>query len=97
MMATWRRLVPCEEPYGYVIPATSKTGRDKVLRRVNTWLSNYIPDRTKKLHELRKQAGSEVLMRNKSPLEAAKFIRDSVETTLNYYANLLEDVEGLSR
>lgn len=96
MVADWRDLVPCANPYGHIIPAAHPTDREKIVRQLNLWLKGYIKDRTKKLHELRKHAGSEVLMRTRNPYEAANFIRDSWQTTLKHYASLLEDVTALS-
>ncbi len=96
MVASWRELVPCSNPFGHIIPAAHSTERERIVRKLNQWLGVYIKDRNKKLHELRKHAGSEVLMRNRNPYEAAKFIRDTLETTLKHYASLLEDVAALS-
>jgi hypothetical protein len=95
MVAKWRELVPCANAYGYVIPAEHKTAREAVVRRLNRWLGDYIPDRSKKLHELRKQAGSEFLAQSGNIYETAKFIRDSVATTEKHYVDL--QVTGLTR
>lgn len=87
-LASWRQLAPCLESHGYIVPRVNKTAIDNAIRHLNAWLGEYLPDRQKKLHELRKHAGSEVLMRA-GLVEAAAFLRDSIKTTERHYASFL--------
>lgn len=71
---------------GYLIPGYSKTQRENLCDyEANPWIAKHLPDRTKRLHELRKQAGSDVYQKSKSLTAAAAFIRDSEVTARKYY------------
>ncbi len=59
------------------------------------WLREYMPNRTKKLHELRKMACSDMLSRTGNIFLAARFIGNSIDTTSKYYAGLLNDIKPL--
>lgn len=65
-------------------------------RRLLAELRKHI-DRRLPLHELRKQAGSEVATRDNSITAAAEFIRDSIPVAEQYYATLLKPVAPLAR
>ncbi|WYJ06567.1 hypothetical protein P3B99_004980 [Opitutia bacterium KCR 482] len=67
----------------------------QTYKRANEWLKAYLPDRTKKLHEMRKMACSEMLERTGNIFLASKFIGNSVNTTTKYYANLLTAIKPL--
>lgn len=61
----------------------------------NEWLKQYLPDRQKKLHELRKMACSEMLDRTGDIFLASKFIGNNVQTTIKYYAGLITNIQPL--
>ena len=61
----------------------------------NEWLKQYLPDRQKKLHELRKMACSEMLDRTGDIFLASKFIGNNVQTTIKYYAGLISNIKPL--
>lgn len=61
----------------------------------NKWLKQYLPDRQKKLHELRKMACSEMLDRTGDIFLASKFIGNNVQTTIKYYAGLITNIKPL--
>lgn len=97
MVAQWRQLAPCADPYGFIVPREHETGAHNQVRCLNAWLGEYLPDRQKKLHELRKHSGSEVLTQSGNIVAAAAFLRDSIKTTEKHYASFLKPVAGLSR
>lgn len=81
----------------WILPATTKTGRfDAVYRDANAWLRQWLPDREKGMHELRKQAGSEVYTREHSLSAAAEFLRNKEETCRKHYAKLLVPLRPLA-
>lgn len=95
-VARWRGALPNNSPFGYIMPATSDTDRkNRIYRSANKWLSAFMPDRTKRLHELRKQAGSDVAERTGSIKRAADFLRDSVATAEKHYASMLTPTPSL--
>lgn len=67
----------------------------QTYKRTNDWLKAYLPDRNKKLHEMRKMACSDMLDRTGNIFLASKFIGNSVNTTTKYYASILSDVQPL--
>lgn len=87
----WRAISKPRNPTDYIIlPRASPTARQDLIKRTaNAWLKPYLPDRVKKLHELRKQAGSDVLTRTGSIKRAADFIRDTTATAERHYTSLL--------
>lgn len=68
---------------------------DPFYREVNAYLAPFLPDREKKLHELRKMAGSEFFSRDGSIARAAAFLRDSIETARKHYVSDLAESVGL--
>jgi len=58
------------------------------------WVARFIPDRVKRLHELRKHAGS-VIARRDGLLTAAQFLGDSYVTTEKHYASLLSPIRPI--
>lgn len=95
-LARWRKALNADnKKSGYVFDFSSKTGRvEFITRTVSKWVAQFLPDRNKKLHELRKQAGSEVATKE-GIFAAAKFLRDSVAVAEKHYASLLKRVEAL--
>lgn len=82
----------------YLVEAPHKTGReDMVNRTTNEWLRTYMPGREKKLHELRKQAGSEHLMQHKDMTMTRDWLgHASITTTEKHYASLLVPIKALA-
>ena len=82
----WKRaLEGMDTEPGYFLPGTCKTHREDLCRReANKWIAAYLPDRTKRLHELRKQSGSDVFHKH-GLSAAAAFIRDSEATARKFY------------
>lgn len=66
-----------------------------VVAHARSWLNKFYPERRMKLHELRKMAASDYILRTKDPYAASKFIRDRPETLFNHYAGLLADLQAL--
>lgn len=92
----WRKTLRTNSPFAHIIPATSGTDRhNRIYRAANKWLAKFLPDRTKRLHELRKQAGSDVAERTGSIKRAADFLRDSVATAEKHYASMLTPTPSL--
>ena len=65
------------------------------FNKVCAWFSSYVPGRSKKLHELRKQAGSEIYNQTKDVIIAANFLGDSVNTAIKHYVSPLENAPAL--
>lgn len=82
---------------GALVGAGTPTDRQNVIaREACAWVANWMPaDRTKRLHELRKMAGSDVLTRTGSIKRAADFLGDSVATTEKHYAAFLKPTAAL--
>ena len=95
-LARWRKALCAEKKkHGYVFDFASDTKRkDFVERTVSQWVAQFLPDREKKLHELRKQAGSEVATKE-GIYAAARFLRDTVIVAERHYASLLKQVSAL--
>jgi len=66
--------------------------QNRIYRAANNWVAGYLPGRKKRLHELRKQRGSEVYHQTKSVVLAARYLGDSVQTALKHYVEVLEEV-----
>ncbi len=86
-------------PADYLVPGKNKTDREiAVQREACEWVGNFLKEdplpRVKRLHELRKHAGSMIYTRD-GVAQAALFLRDSVQTTLKHYAHLLNPVKPL--
>lgn len=74
----------------WIIPARTMTERhDAVYRDSNFFLRRWLSDREKGMHELRKQAGSQIYTQTKSLSMAAEFLRNQEETCRKHYATLL--------
>jgi len=70
---------------GYFPPGTCHTHREDLCRReANPWIAYFLPDRIKRLHELRKQCGSDVFHKH-GLTAAAAFLRDTEATARKYY------------
>ncbi len=71
----------------YLLPGKYPTTRRKLAERAaNGWIAGFFGgERKKRLHDLRKQAGSDVFKASKSLTAAAAFLRDSEETARKYY------------
>lgn len=91
----WKRLLPAENGTDFVIPGKNKTWRSGLIERdACNWVRPYIPGRTKRVHELRKQAGSDIATRY-GLMAAAQFLGDSIAVTEKHYASLLKPVPPL--
>ncbi|QYY35323.1 hypothetical protein [Ruficoccus sp. ZRK36] len=89
----WRELLklPVEEPWtsDYLIPGKTLTARKEVVQRdAAAYLAPFLPDRKKRLHELRKQAGAEWATAH-GIYVAARNLRDSVATAERHYTDLV--------
>lgn len=70
----------------YLVQGATKTERKDVVERLAcAWVAQYIPERTKRLHELRKQCATEVSLKMGSPIAGALFIGDSLKVALDHY------------
>ncbi|WP_395732610.1 hypothetical protein [Prosthecobacter sp.] len=79
-----------------IAPTLANEARKELVERLhNTWLRQFIPDRTKGNHELRMWAGSIVYMR--SGLAAASYFlgHKSQVTTERFYATWFQNAEAL--
>ena len=95
----WKRWFSEVGPADYLVPGKNKTDREiAVQREACEWVGNFLKEdplpRVKRLHELRKHAGSMIYTRD-GVAQAALFLRDSVQTTLKHYAHLLNPVKPL--
>lgn len=91
-VAAWRAAFGGAWPEGYLVPGAYLDAREKWLARVvNGWIAPWLPDREKRLHELRKKAGSEVYT-SQGIEAAAAFLGDTPETTMRHYARFLGKV-----
>jgi hypothetical protein len=65
-------------------------------RPASEWLSIYLnPNRTKKLHDLRKQAGSDFYQKTKDIHMTSRFLRDSIKTIIKHYVSPLDSAPSL--
>ncbi len=92
----WRKALNAENKIsGYVFDSPTPAGRASLIKReTSAWIAQFLPNREKRLHELRKQAGSEVATK-RGIFAAAKFLRDTVAVAERHYASLLQDFEPL--
>jgi len=80
-----------------LMPAANKTDRLALIeRRHNIWLRQFIPDRTKGNHELRKHAGSLILTKQGLPAAQRYLGHSSQQTTERWYATYLQDLPALT-
>ena len=93
--ARWRNALPADGG-----PAFGEYGAhanpESVYSQACRFLRQYLPDRRKKLHELRKMACSDILARERDIYAAARFIGDRVDTAAKYYAAQIRPVAPLS-
>lgn len=92
--ARWRNALPADGgpafgEYG------AHTNPESVYSQTCRFLRQYMPDRRKKLHELRKMACSDILARERDIYAAARFIGDRVDTTAKYYAAQIRPITPL--
>ena len=70
----------------YIVPGETATARRNFVERdCVRWVRSFLPDRTKALHVLRAQAGSDVLSATGNIKAAADFLGDRVATVEKYY------------
>lgn len=82
-------------PVDFLVPGKNAALRKVwLIEHVNSWISPWLPDREKRLHELRKQIGSEVYT-TQGPAAAAEFLGDTLETTMRHYAKFLGSVKAM--
>jgi len=92
----WKAWAPPQKDTDFIIaPNLAPTSRANLVQReASKWIRQFLPDRTKSLHELRKQAGSEVADRD-GILAAAKFLGDRPEVAMRHYQDSLKKVGPL--
>ncbi|MEO0797373.1 MAG: hypothetical protein AAFX93_19655 [Verrucomicrobiota bacterium] len=92
LFARWQQLCPPESPTAYVIPGKTKTERHNLIARdACQWVAQFLPERRKKLHELRKQFGAEIAT-DHGIYAAATALRDSVAVAEKHYASLVKAI-----
>ncbi len=91
-VARWLNVWKASDGFGEYAQLTERGG---TYEQACEWLNKYLPDREKKLHELRKMACSEMLLKTGNIFLASKFIGNSVATTVKYYADLIDGLEPL--
>ena len=80
-----------------LMPGANKTDRLALIeRRHNIWLRQFIPDRTKGNHELRKHTGSLILTKQGLPAAQRYLGHSSQQTTERWYATYLQDLPALT-
>ena len=91
-VARWITALAPAAPNEYVIRGDTETKRlDATARTANAWIKQFIPDRKKGLHELRKMATSDFLRAtNGDVYRVAEIIGDDPRTMLKYYAAVLD-------
>ena len=82
---------------GYLIPWSTRgqCARELAHEQANAWIARHLPDRTKRLHELRKQSGLDVFRTTGSLSAAAAWIGDSEATARKYYLPKRHDAAAL--
>ena len=79
----------------FVIPgATHTERRNQIEREACAWVAKYLPNRIKRLHELRKQAGSNIATQY-GLMSAAEFLGDSIAVTEKHYVALLKRINPI--
>ena len=76
----------------YFVPYSNETPKDRlwtITTKVCEWLRKKGLNDSKPLHALRKECGSQIA-KNKSVLEAAKVLRQSVQVCSVFYAGIAE-------
>lgn len=73
---------------GFLVPGCTRTERHQAIyRRHSRWVSQWIKDRTKTSYELRRYAGSRLLLMGASMLDVRDFLRHrDIQTTQQWYA-----------
>jgi hypothetical protein len=91
----WLSVLPKLGSYDLLVQGSTKTARKNLVEREACgWVAQFIPDRNKRLHELRKHAGSEIATRD-GLMAAAQFPGDSYSVTEKHYASLLSPIKPL--
>ncbi len=80
----------------WLIPRRNETDIINAVHRVNAWLRRYLPERTKALHELRKEFGSQIYAATGSLSAAAEALGDTLETARAHYLTQLQPTKALS-
>lgn len=80
----------------WLIPRKNETDIINAVHRANAWLRRYLPDRTKALHELRKEFGSQIYAATGSLSAAAEALGDTLETARAHYLTQLQPTKALS-
>ncbi len=75
-----------------VIPLDDRAREHLVRRTHSQWLRQFIPDRVKSNHELRKYSISLVIMKTGSLYKGAKFGRITMATAEKHYAALIKEL-----
>jgi hypothetical protein len=93
----WLNALEPADPYDYLIaPSQLPTQRlNLIARDTNQWVAQYIPDRKERLHELRKQYGSDIANETGSILAAANALGDSIEVAIKHYQDNLKEIPTL--
>jgi integrase len=85
-----------EAPTEFLLPGPHKTARRTLVeRRANAWIRKFLPAREKGIHELRKQAGSEIATRDGLMAARDWLGHASIATTEAHYATLLSPLKPL--
>lgn len=88
-VAAWRKALQGD---GSVLPEARAR---LVVREASEWLAPFLPGRAKRLHELRKEAGSQVFSATGRIDAAAAFLRDSERVARDYYLADLHEAGAL--
>jgi len=80
----------------WLIPRKNETDIINAVHRANAWLRRYLPERTKALHELRKEFGSQIYAATGSLSAAAEALGDTLETARAHYLTQLQPTKALS-
>jgi hypothetical protein len=75
-----------------LIPGASEHDREAVKRRHSKWVRQFLPNRTKTNHELRKHTGSVIAMKYNSFERAAEFLRIDLDTAREYYLAFIRPI-----
>lgn len=80
----WLEALGCADE-DYLMLGTEHQRKLTCQRAAPQWIAQYLPDRHKRLHELRKMAGWDVWKGSGSLSAAAAFLRDTEATARRYY------------
>lgn len=93
---SWLKALGDRGKHDLLIQARTETERMELIQRTAcAWVAKYIPERTMRLHELRKQAGSEIATRENSVAAAAEFLGDTIAVAERHYVRLLKPLKPL--